>query len=125
MLCPCHSGRKAKACCLRFIHGKQNAKTPVALMRSRYTAYALGGCGEYLLKTWLPTQRNSLSIADLSLKTAAWKRLEILAHSLDGDHGVVEFNAYFLEDGINEKVHYEKSLFKRVNGHWFYIRAMS
>ena len=125
MLCPCQSGRKAKACCLRFIQGKQNAKTPVVLMRSRYTAYALGGYGEYLFKTWLPAQRNNLSIADLSLKTVEWKRLDILAHSQDGDHGFVEFNAYFLEDGITKKVHSEKSLFQRVNGHWYYVGAIN
>ena len=125
MLCPCHSGRKAKTCCLRFIQGKQNAKTPVALMRSRYTAYALGGYGEYLFKTWLPMQRKNLIIADLSLKTAAWKRLDILAHSQDGDHGVVEFNAYFVDDGLNEKVHYEKSLFQRVDALWYYVKAIN
>jgi len=94
-------------------------------MRSRYTSYALGGYGEYLFKTWIPSQRSNLSIADLSLKHVAWKRLDILAHSQDGNHGVVEFNAYFLEDGIEEKVHYEKSLFQRVEGRWYYVRAMT
>ena len=66
-------------------------------MRSRYTSYALGGYGEYLFKTWIPSQRSNLSIANLSLKHVAWKRLDILAHSQDGNHEVVEFNAYFLE----------------------------
>ena len=48
--CPCTSGLRYGACCAPFHKGTAEAETPVALMRSRYAAFALG-LGEYLVKT--------------------------------------------------------------------------
>lgn len=47
--CPCHSGARYTACC-KPIHQGARATTPVVLMRSRYSAFALG-LGTYLVES--------------------------------------------------------------------------
>lgn len=39
--CPCSSGLALRTCCLPYLDGKALAPTPTALMRSRYSAFAL------------------------------------------------------------------------------------
>lgn len=93
-------------------------------MRSRYSAYALGGYGEYLLATWFPATARGLTAAELSVRTVQWCRLEVLAKSQQGDNGEVEFKAYFCEaeGGASEPaVMHEYSTFKRNAGRWYYI----
>ncbi len=89
-------------------------------MRSRFSAYCLGGFGNYLLDTWFPATAKDLSAIELSTKTCDWQRLEVLNKSQTGDEGFVEFNAWFLE-GDEEKVLHEKSVFSRVQGRWLYV----
>lgn len=47
--CPCHSGARYAACC-KPLHDGARATSPVALMRSRFSAFALG-LGDYLVDT--------------------------------------------------------------------------
>lgn len=47
--CPCHSGARYVACC-KPLHEGAPATTPVTLMRSRFSAFALG-LGNYLVDT--------------------------------------------------------------------------
>ncbi len=90
-------------------------------MRSRYSAYALGGYGEYLLKTWFPATAQGLTAEQLSERTLDWQELEVLSKSQKGDEGQVVFRAkYFCENG-KEGVMSEVSSFKRVKGHWYYV----
>ena len=51
-LCPCQSGLRYKRCC-RPLHQGAPAPSPEALMRSRYSAYALG-LVDYIIDTTLP-----------------------------------------------------------------------
>src|SRR5689334_9579352 len=50
--CPCHSGLKYKKCC-RPYHNGMPAPSPEALMRSRYSAYALNK-PDYIMQTTHP-----------------------------------------------------------------------
>ena len=59
--CPCGLADDYDACCGRF-HAGTPAPTAEALMRSRYSAFAVGDAG-YLLRTWHPSRRP----ADLAL----------------------------------------------------------
>jgi SEC-C motif-containing protein len=69
-VCPCNSDKLFKSCCERLLLRKMPAKTPAQLMRSRYSAYALGGHGEYLLETSLPSAATGLdSVCLFSLST--------------------------------------------------------
>src|SRR5687768_5433704 len=52
--CPCGSGLPLGDCCGRLHDGTVTAATAEQLMRSRYSAFALGEPG-YLLATWHPS----------------------------------------------------------------------
>jgi SEC-C motif-containing protein len=121
--CICCSGRSFSTCCGPLLEGDQVAKTPKQLMCSRYSAYALGGYGEYLLQTWLPANSSGLSVADLSLNSTNWTSLNIVNHIQKGDQGWVEFRASYRDEDDKDLVHHEKSVFKRVQGRWFYIEG--
>ena len=93
-------------------------------MRSRYTAYALGGQGDYLLNTWFPATARGLTAAQLSEKKYRWQKLDVLHKSQNGDTGTVEFKAYFCplaDNNSTTDVLHEISEFRRLAGRWFYV----
>lgn len=118
--CPCHSAKTYAKCCQAFLTGKAKARTVAQLMRSRYSAYALGGHGDYLYRTWHPDSRGSLQPEDLDLITARWTHLELLRAQQSGETGSVEFIARFIQVDSSEGVHHELSTFVRDKGHWLY-----
>lgn len=103
-------------------HDGAPAPTAVALMRARYSAYALGRLN-YAFATWHPRTRP----ADLSSAGIAWTGLEILA-IVDGavadDAGEVTFRAHYVsagEPGVME----ERSAFVKRGGRWVYVEALA
>ena len=92
-------------------------------MRSRYTAYALGQYGEYLIGTWHPASAKNLNAADLSMPKYTWLGLEIVDHEQKGDFGKVEFKATFQDGNGPEEVHHERSIFHRLDGAWLYVEG--
>lgn len=122
-LCVCTSGKYFHQCCEPFLTGVEYAKTPQQLMRSRYSAFALGGFGAYLLRTWLPDVSQGLDDVELSNQTLNWVGLEIHRKSQHGDVGTVEFKAYFLDQNTERQVHHEVSVFHRVGGRWLYANG--
>ena len=121
--CICCSGRPFGDCCEPLLSGRDRARTPRQLMRSRYAAYALGGYGDYLRETWHPSSPNHPGLADLEGADHAWQRLDILQSDQKGNSGVVEFRAVWLDDDGTEQVHHEHSLFLRVKGRWYYLKG--
>lgn len=127
--CPCGKAKQFQQCCGRFIAQGQQAKTAEQLMRSRYSAYALGGYGEYLLKTWYPATAKSLTVAQLSIKELEWCGLELIAKAQRGNQASVEFKAWYLSDEQDAEIYqgqrckylHERSAFTRVAGRWFYV----
>ena len=119
--CVCGSKKTFASCCGRFLDGTQQAKTPEQLMRSRYSAYAIGNHGEYLLRTWFPATAGGLSAEQLSRRDHDWTRLEVLAKQQRGDQGFVEFNAWYRDSSGQERLMHEKSVFQRSVGRWFYV----
>ena len=119
--CICDSGKLFEKCCSPLLNGTRWAKTPEQLMRSRYSAYALGGYGDYLLETWFPATAKGLTTEALSLRTCDWVALEVLNKSQKGDQGTVEFNAWFINDQGDKQTLHEKSVFQRINGRWLYV----
>ena len=116
--CPCGLPATLQACCGRY-HAGIAAPTPEALMRSRYSAYALG-LTDYVRETWHPS---SLP-ADLDLSTPGqlrWVSLKVVAAAMqDPDHGTVEFIAQCKVGGREQTMH-ENSRFVRENGRWYYV----
>ncbi len=62
--CICGSGKLFEKCYSPLLNGTRRAKTPEQLMRSRYSAYALGNYGDYLLETWFPATAKGLTAKD-------------------------------------------------------------
>ena len=119
--CTCCSSKPADKCCLPFLLQQKYPPTPEKLMRSRFSAYTLGGYGDYLLFTWLPAMAQHVNAIDLSHRDTDWQSLEILGHSQQADDGYVEFVARYNDDnGLLQRYH-EKSVFKRVKGRWLYV----
>ncbi len=119
-LCLCGSDIEYAQCCGLFHSGEKKPVTAVALMRSRFTAYALHNA-EYLRDTWDATVRPEL--IDFSREQVDWQRLEIGATKKGGvkdAKGVVQFKAYYLQDG-EQHVMTEISQFVKRAGGWFYL----
>lgn len=122
-LCRCDSGKPFARCCGPILSGKEQARTPKQLMRSRYTAYALGGHGDYLLKTWHPSTLGPLSAEILDEVTLDWRGLEILDEDQKGDRGRVDFKATYVDADGKSHIHHEHSAFLRVKGKWLYVEG--
>ena len=119
--CICGSAKTFARCCGRFLCDNQLAKTPEQLMRSRYSAYALGGYGDYLLRTWHPATSQGLTSPELSRKHHEWLHLEIVDRTQSGDSGVVEFKASHRAPNGAIQVLHERSSFTRIAGRWLYV----
>ncbi|MGV0814347.1 YchJ family protein [Mycolicibacterium boenickei] len=117
--CPCGTGHPYDDCCGPLHAGTRPAATAVALMRSRFSAFAVGDV-DYLLTSWHPDTRP----ADLSLdETLTWRRLQIVDTDAGGEDdttGVVEFRAQYVQGG-NRHILHERSRFERVKGQWRYL----
>lgn len=116
--CYCGSGKTFDLCCNIYISGKEKASTALALMKSRYSAYAAQQA-DYLLATTHSSERKYYSREEI-LKWAAanqWQKLEIISST----ENTVKFKAYFKDQNGSNQVHYEFSTFKKENDSWYYI----
>ncbi len=115
--CPCLSGLSYDECCEHF-HSGATALTPEALMRSRFSAFALG-LPVYLLETWHASTRPASLELDGDIH---WYRLDILSKSAGTPQdatGSVEFEAFYR--GTRTGSQRENSAFVRERGRWFYL----
>ena len=118
--CPCGNAAGYEGCCGRWHEGglRLMAPTAEALMRSRYSAHALG-LHDYLQDTWHPRTR-PLSVAPPP-PGLWWIGLEVRRHSvIDADHATVEFVARSKVGGRAERMHVTSN-FERVDGRWLYV----
>lgn len=120
MNCPCHSGSSYETCCKPF-HSGEPAPTPLALMRSRYSAYALN-LADYIMETTDPDGPMFEKNRD------AWRNhlLEFSENTTftglkidDSAQDTVTFTA-LLQSGNKDASFTEKSLFVNKNGRWLY-----
>ena len=117
--CPCGSAWPYERCCGRLHRGEARAATAEQLMRSRFSAFAVGDAA-YLLETWHPSTRPRRVRFDPGRR---WVRLEVLGTHAGGmldSEGTVEFVAHHERDGDRAELH-EVSAFVRDDGHWRYL----
>jgi SEC-C motif-containing protein len=103
--------------------GTVPAATAEQLMRSRYSAFAVGDAA-YLLATWHSTTRPRTLDLDPDVR---WTGLDVLATtggSLLSTDGTVEFRAHYLANGRTGAQH-ENSRFVREGGRWRYLDGVS
>lgn len=118
--CPCGSGRDYAQCC-GPLHEGAPAADAEALMRSRYSAYALG-LGQYLHDSWHASTRPADFDPDALGPPATWLGLSIKRHLQTGtDSAEVEFIARYRVGGGSAVRLHEHSRFLREHGHWFYL----
>lgn len=117
--CPCGGGSYAD-CCAPYLRREAWPPTAEKLMRSRYTAFALGDA-EHLLRTWHPRTRPD----SLDLDDAEWTGLEItetVDGAVDDLMGIVGFVAHWRTPSGETGTLSERSAFvKRGGGRWFYL----
>ena len=118
--CICGSGKAFIGCCEPLLSEKMLAKSPEQLMRSRFSAYALGGYGDYLLKTWFAPMAKGLTAKELSEQGLQWMSLEVLGSGVTDKQGWVEFKATYREERKTHMLH-EKSVFALSDDRWLYI----
>ena len=120
--CPCGSGKSADLCCVVY-HNGTPAATALALMKSRYAAFALGN-GEYLAATLSEDQRDEFNIDEFNASAgdSRWLGLEI-RQTVDGgetdEKGTVEFVARYSTGG-EAVAHHERAEFTREDGRWVF-----
>ncbi len=118
--CPCGSNVKYKKCC-QIYHKGAKPKTALLLMKSRYSAFAVGDAS-YIVKT---THENNV---EFSSDVKAWQEsiksftlstqflgLEILEFIDGEEEAFVTFRASLSSGDM-----VEKSRFLKVEGRWLY-----
>jgi SEC-C motif-containing protein len=129
MSCPCGADLALEACCGPIIDGTRAAPTAEALMRSRYSAYALKKT-EHILATHDPATRDDVDDdgAREWAARATWKSLEILdtvAGGPDDEQGEVEFVAHFVDEKGRDVAHHERSTFTKRDGRWYFVDGVT
>src|SRR5947209_133762 len=111
--CPCHSGKPYQDCC-RPCHTGELPKNALALMRSRYAAYALQ-LADYIMQTTHPDNSSYLSDKQLWKKEilSRYKKTDFyglkIIDFIDGPHeAYVIFTAY-LKQGHHDVSFTERS----------------
>lgn len=119
MRCPCRKKSETiryATCCEPRHAGLAPARSAEALMRARYSAFALQ-IAPYLLETWHPSTRPP----HLDFEPGrAWMLLKVIAAHEAGDTATVEFRAQSRQGGRVHILH-EVSRFVREHERWFYL----
>lgn len=119
--CPCGSGKKYKKCCAIY-HKGALAPNALALMKSRYSAFAVGD-SSYIMKTTHPDND------DYTTQSSEWKTA---IDSFSRHTGFLGLQIVAFEDGENEAFVtfvaslssgplHEKSRFLKEDGKWLYV----
>ncbi|MBP8299180.1 MAG: hypothetical protein KA020_02350, partial [Planctomycetes bacterium] len=124
MKCPCTSGEDYSACCEPIIQQKKPAATAEQLMRSRYSAYALGHV-DWIIESQSPDGRQFVdrNATEQWSKRAKWHKLEVVSvqdGGVDDAEGFVDFKAYYTIAG-EDITHHEVASFRKEDGAWYFV----
>ncbi|OCB71137.1 YchJ family protein [Flavobacterium crassostreae] len=116
--CYCGALERFENCCKPYILGDLKAPTAVALMRSRYTAFATHNADYLMATTHFSTRKhhNRADILDWATSNQ-WIKLLVLSATAN----TVHFKAFYLDSEGNSQLHQEHSIFKLEDGNWFYV----
>lgn len=116
--CPCGRMSAFEDCCGAIHAGGRPAITAEDLMRSRYSAFAVGEA-DYLRRSWDPDQVPGT----IRLRDEQWIGLEIHGTTGGGAFdtvGTVHFTATYT-NGEETGRQSENSAFRKLNGAWVYV----
>lgn len=112
-------------CCGRYLVGlgaARPAPTAEALMRSRFTAFALGD-EAHLRATWHADTRPTSCPPDPQTRWLYLVIDEVVEGSPFHTSGIVEFTAVY-RDGAGRGELHERSTFERIDGRWYYVEGV-
>jgi SEC-C motif-containing protein len=124
MQCPCFSGKSYANCC-EPIHLRKKWPTPLELMRSRFSAYAMKNV-DYIIQTThpnhemfkMPSSHNKKELL-IFVMTTQFKNLKVLSDEIKGKTAFVTFEVELEQNG--EKTAFrEKSRFLKKGDQWLY-----
>lgn len=121
--CPCGSKKSYEKCCGVYHMHVGSAPTAEALMRSRYSAFALNKIDYILATQQLSEAAPERSDLENENNTTQWVKLEILETEngqVEDETGTVTFRAHF-QEGKHQGELSEKSNFEKRKGQWFYV----
>ena len=118
-LCPCGTAERYDLCCGRLHRRSAEARTAAELMRSRYSAYAVGDL-DHVWRTWHPRTRPAEIAPDPDLTWTGLEIIDVVAGGQDDETGAVEFRASYSRNG-QPGVRAERSIFERRRGRWVYV----
>ncbi|MBS0654623.1 MAG: hypothetical protein JSR46_02500 [Verrucomicrobia bacterium] len=126
-MCPCHSQIAYAECCKPFHDRTRLPENASLLMRSRYSAYALG-LVDYIIQTTHPTNplftKSPLEIRKeifYFCEETQFTGLEILNFTDGETKAYVTFVAHLIQGG--KKIRFtEKSLFLKQEKQWLYAQ---
>jgi SEC-C motif domain protein len=119
--CPCGAPTLYAACCGPLHRGRALAETAEQLMRSRYSAYAVGELG-YVFRTWHPRTRPDDVVDTPGLVWTGLEIVDVVDGGPDDDAGEVEFRAHHQGPGGRGVLH-ERSRFERRAHRWVYVEG--
>jgi SEC-C motif-containing protein len=126
MNCPCTANKLYSDCCQPLHKNRLLVPTAEKLMRSRYSAFALG-LGKYLQETHHISTRPSNKEGKETeqwAKSVTWIKLEVnntKKGQATDQEGWVSFKAFFMENGKINCIQ-EQSYFKKEDG-WQYVEG--
>lgn len=126
--CPCGTGKDYDRCCQSY-HMGAFPQDSLALMRSRYSAYAYG-LSEYIIRTTDPENINyqkdralwAKEISERCEKTK-FQKLDILEFTNGAQESYVTFIAHFIQNNRPGSIH-EKSRFRKIGPQWLYVEGI-
>ncbi len=119
-MCFCGSPHSFEQCCGVYIKGQQSAPDPLALMKSRYSAFCTQEI-DYLCVTCSSKAIVNNAKEDVAqfAQAAKFTNLEIIESQCELTPAVVEFKAHYLYDNALCCIH-ERSTFVKEGGTWRY-----
>lgn len=117
-ICYCGNHLAFEECCQPYIKGLKQPKTAEILMRSRYSAYAIGNA-DYLVATTHSSTRNLYKKEEILRWSQSnhWVKLDVI----NATENTVTFKAHYIDNHRKEQIHHEKSNFVFENGSWYYV----
>ena len=123
--CPCGSGKKYKKCC-QIYHKGAPAPDALSLMKSRYSAFAVGN-GNYIIATTHPDHPEAQKDVEMRKRELAhffkyteMRGLEILEVEPGSPFSYVTFKVSLEQNGKPFSF-IEKSTFEKKEGKWLYL----
>lgn len=124
MTCHCGSADSFETCCKPLLKGERLPKTAAELMRSRYSAFAVGDI-DYIMNTHDPDTVSQVDRASTEswAKEAKWTGLEITDTEAGGEGdevGRVDFVARYDLRGVKIE-HRESATFRKQGKRWLFV----